>query len=291
MELRQLEHVLAVARHGTFTAAAAALPMAQSALSTSVRNLEAELGVALFERTTRRVELTAAGRVFLPAAGRLVADAGAAREAVAAMAGLSSGRVAIGTLEMLTSVDLPARLAAFRRAHPGIELSVLGLATYPELLERLLAGELDLSFLPLDGAPPVGVSVLAEWRENLVLVAAEDHPLARFDTVRLADLDGATFVDFGASTTLHGAVQRLVAASGIRRRIAGQVSQRSMLLDLVRAGLGVSVVPRPVAERSGLAIVAIVNPVPYWTIVLATRTPRPVNPAAAALAESLLAAG
>jgi DNA-binding transcriptional LysR family regulator len=79
MELRQIEHFLAVVRHGSFTAAAQEIHIVQSALSASVRKLEAELGVPLFERTTRRVMLTEAGRALLPAAHRLLADALAAR--------------------------------------------------------------------------------------------------------------------------------------------------------------------------------------------------------------------
>ncbi|HEY1973700.1 MAG TPA: LysR family transcriptional regulator, partial [Pseudonocardia sp.] len=87
MELRQIEHFLAVAEHGSFTGAARARSIVQSALSTSIRNLERELGSALFERTTRRVTLSEAGQAFLPAAKRVVADADAAVDAVRAVAG------------------------------------------------------------------------------------------------------------------------------------------------------------------------------------------------------------
>ncbi|WSD67549.1 LysR family transcriptional regulator [Streptomyces sp. NBC_01591] len=117
MELRQLRHFMAVVTHGGFTAAARAELIVQSALSTSVRNLERELGAELFDRTGRRVVLTEAGRALLPSARSVLAGTEAAREAVAAVAGLVTGRVRVGTIQTLTCVDLAAELAAYHR--PG----------------------------------------------------------------------------------------------------------------------------------------------------------------------------
>ncbi|MGW1105477.1 LysR family transcriptional regulator [Streptomyces sp. NPDC002540] len=115
MEIRQLRHFMAVVTHGTFTAAARAELIVQSALSTSVRNLERELGAELFDRTGRRVILTEAGRALLPSARSVLAGAQAGRHAVAAVSGLTAGRVRIGTIQTLTCVDLAAELAAYHR--------------------------------------------------------------------------------------------------------------------------------------------------------------------------------
>lgn len=122
MEIRQLRHFMAVITHGSFTAAARAELIVQSALSTSVRNLERELGADLFERTGRRVVLTEAGRALLPSARTVLAGTDAAREAVAAVSGLATGRVRIGTIQTLTCVDLAAELAAFHRLWPGVQI-------------------------------------------------------------------------------------------------------------------------------------------------------------------------
>lgn len=124
MEMRQLRHFVAVVTEGTFTAAARSELIVQSALSTSIRNLERELGADLFDRTGRRVVLTEAGRALLPQARSLLAGADAARDAVAAVAGLTTGRVSIGTIQTLTCVDLPTELEAFHRRLPGIQVSV-----------------------------------------------------------------------------------------------------------------------------------------------------------------------
>src|ERR1700754_2231971 len=125
MELRQVEHFLAMVDHGSFTAGARATQIVQSALSTSIRNLERELGAALFERTTRRVSLSQAGRAFLPSARRVVAETTAAADAVRAVAGLRRGWVAVGTIQWLGPVNLPAELAAFHRSNPDIQINVL----------------------------------------------------------------------------------------------------------------------------------------------------------------------
>ncbi|HEV7184227.1 MAG TPA: LysR family transcriptional regulator, partial [Leifsonia sp.] len=122
MELRQLEHFVTVAEERHFTRAAELLQISQSGLSASIRSLEQELGTSLFIRSTRRVELTTAGQALLGDSVRTLASAAAARNAVAAIRGLVRGRLTIGAEPCLGSVDLPAELAAFRTANPGVEV-------------------------------------------------------------------------------------------------------------------------------------------------------------------------
>jgi DNA-binding transcriptional LysR family regulator len=148
----------------------------QPALSASVRNLERELGAGLFDRTGRRVVLTEAGRALLPQARALLAGAEEARQAVAAVTGLAVGRVAIGTIQTLTCVDLPAELATFHRRFPGVQVSVRD-APVGELAEALRAGELDLAHLVPDaGTLPEGLTPYASWEEELVLITAPGPP-------------------------------------------------------------------------------------------------------------------
>ncbi|NUO42292.1 MAG: LysR family transcriptional regulator [Streptomyces sp.] len=283
MEMRQLRHFMAVVTEGGFTAAARAELIVQSALSTSIRNLERELGADLFDRTGRRVVLTEAGRALLPQARALLAGAEAARDAVAAVAGLAAGRVAIGTIQTLTCVDLPAELAAFHQGFPGIQVSVRD-ATVSELTEALRAGELDLAYLAPDARElPEGLTAYATWHEELVLITAPGHPLARAGRTLIKDLAEEPFVDFRAGTGLETAVRRLAAHCGLERRITCDVTQAGLLVELVRAGIGVAFVPRPIGERAGLPCVEIRQPEPGRTVVLAGRGPRPRNPAAGAL--------
>ncbi|QKV99610.1 LysR family transcriptional regulator [Streptomyces sp. NA02536] len=291
MEIRQLRHFMAVVTEGGFTAAARSELIVQSALSTSIRNLERELGADLFDRTGRRVVLTEAGRALLPQARALLAGARSAREAVAAVAGLHTGRVAIGTIQTLTCVDLPGELAVFHREFPGVQVSVRD-ATVDELTAALRAGELDLAYLAPDARElPEGLTVHATWHEELVLITAPGHPLAAAGRTLISDLAEEPFVDFRAGTGLETAVRRLAAHCGLRRRITCDVTQAGLLVELVRAGIGVAFVPRPIGERAGLPCVTVRQPDPGRTVVLAGRGPRPRNPAAAALLDRLTGRG
>ncbi len=119
MELRQLEHFVAVAEEGHFTRAASRCHISQSALSTSIRSLERELGSPLFVRTTRTVALTDAGRVLLDEARRTLAAAASARESVLAVQGLLRGSLAVGSPPAPGLIDQAALLARFRDRHPG----------------------------------------------------------------------------------------------------------------------------------------------------------------------------
>ncbi|NEC09909.1 LysR family transcriptional regulator [Streptomyces sp. SID7909] len=283
MEIRQLRHFMAVITHGSFTAAARAELIVQSALSTSVRNLERELGAELFDRTGRRVVLTEAGRALLPAARTVLAGTDAARDAVAAVSGLAGGRVRVGTIQTLTCVDLAAELAAFHRLWPGVQIS-LREATTPELVAAVRAGELDLAYLAPDTAElPEGIASFATWHEDLVLITAPGHPLAKAGRTLIKDLADEPFVDFRAGTGLETAVRRLAAHCGLERRITCDVTQIRLLVDLVRAGIGVAIVPRRIGEDAGLPCVTIRQPEPGRTVLLVGRAPRPRNPAAEAL--------
>ncbi|WP_326568842.1 LysR family transcriptional regulator [Amycolatopsis rhabdoformis] len=286
MELRQVEHFLAVVRCGSFTAAAQEVHVVQSALSASIRKLEGELGTPLFERTTRRVELTEAGRALVPAAHRIVADVVAARGEVAAVAGLSSGRVSIGTIQTLTVVDLPAKLGVFRTRYPGVRIQVReGLV--PDLAVAVARGELDLSFLA--GEEPLAgeLTGFAEWTQHLVLLCHSAHRLARRRRVRLAELDDEPFLDFSGSG-IQAMVARRFADAGLRHNRVCEATHMPLLVDLIAAGLGVSIVPEPVAERSGLPFARLEQPAFSRSIHLAGRGPAPTNPAARALLAHLL---
>lgn len=289
MELRQLEHFVAVAQHLSFTRAAREVHVVQSSLSTSVRQLERELGAVLFERTTRKVALTPAGWALLPVAQRILMEARTARKSVAAVTGMLRGAVALGTIQVLTWVDLPVALSRFHRSHPGVDIT-LREAPVNELLDALVAGDLDLACVAHDRTRlPDAVTVLATRDEELVIVAAPGHPLTREQQVRLSDLQGEPFVDFQAGAGLQMVVERLCAEAGLQRRITLAVTQLDLLVSLVRENLGISVVPAPVVRSNHLATIAIAPSAPHRTIALVARASGPTNPAARALLRDLAA--
>ncbi|WP_419998604.1 LysR family transcriptional regulator [Streptomyces boninensis] len=247
MELRQLEYFVAVAEERHFTRAAQRMLVSQSGLSAAVRALERELGAPLFVRTTRSVELTGAGRALLTEASRTLAGARAAREAVAAVQGLLRGSLSVG-VEQCVTVDVGALLVRFRNAHPEVEVR-LRQAGSAVLIDEVAAGRMDLALVTLPGPPPDGARLLPLSREPMVLLCGSDHPLAGASEVKWAELGDATFVDFHTDWGARRLTDEAFAAAGADRRVALEVYDVHTLIDFVRHGLGIAVVPRPIARK------------------------------------------
>jgi DNA-binding transcriptional LysR family regulator len=281
VEFRQLQHFVAVAEECHFTRAARRLHIAQSGLSASIRSLERELGASLFLRNTRQVALTAAGRALLAEARRALAATDAAKAAVAAVQGLLRGSLAIGSLQCLHAVHLPAVLARFASAHPGLEIRMRQGGS-GELTDEVRAGRLDLAFVsrPRRRVDDVVVEPLAS--EPLVLACAPEHPLAARTRVDVPELREERFVDFHPDWGTRDRVDEVLAVAGVERRVALEVTDVHSLLDLVSFGLGVALVPRSFSAKTDrVRFVGLAEPAPTWEIV--TVGGDPTSAAAAAL--------
>ncbi|MDX2847087.1 MULTISPECIES: LysR family transcriptional regulator [Streptomycetaceae] len=283
MELRHLEYFVAVAEEHHFTRAAERLMISQSGLSASVRALEQELGTPLFVRSTRSVELTAAGRALLDEACRTLASVRAAKEAVAAVQGLMRGVLTIGTEQCLAGVDVPALLARFRARHPGVEVR-LRQAGSAALVQDITSGRLDVAFTALSGEAPEGVRLRPITRAPMVLLCHPGHRLAGAETAGWADLGGEEFVDFHPDWGARGLTDRAFAANRVERRVALEVNDVHSLIDLVHHGLGIAVVPQPIARKehaAGLRTVRLAGAEDHiWEVSAALPQEDRVSPAA-----------
>ncbi|WP_329247639.1 LysR family transcriptional regulator [Actinoallomurus sp. NBC_01490] len=285
MELRHLEHFVAVAEEEHFTRAAERLRLAQSGLSASIRSLERELGAPLFVRSTRRVALTEAGRALLAEARRTLASVAAARSAVAAVQGLLRGTVSIGTEQCLAVIDLPTVLSRFRAVHPGVEVR-LRQGGSSGLLEEVRTGGLDLAFVALSGGrAPAGVGLTPLTTEPMMLVCHPGHPLAACEAVDWSALPDEIFVDFHPDWGARQVTDRAFGAAGLERQVAVEVNDVHSLLDFVAADLGVALVPRPIAYKKNKKVVAVPlrATAPEWMVSVAVPSNGPANPATAAL--------
>ncbi|HLR27551.1 MAG TPA: LysR family transcriptional regulator [Ruania sp.] len=281
LDLRRLRHLVTVADVGSFTAAADELGLSQPGLSSSIRRLEEEVGTALLQRAARRAYPTPAGAHLVQAARGILAAATDARAQVRAVAGLQAGELTLGSVQTFTSVDLADLLARFHTEYPGVRIT-LREDTSTGLLRAVAGGEVDLAFVALDEEPlPAGVQAVRRYQEDLVLITGPGSALAERGQVALKDLDGEAFVDFQAGLGLQTVIERVCADAGLRRRIAFGAGQMTMVLALVRHGLGIAIVPRRLAEGSGLPTVGIGDVSRQLALVL--RSPEPANPAAAAL--------
>jgi len=290
VELRHLEYFVAVAEERHFTRAAERLRVAQSGLSASIRALERELDAELFVRHTRRVDLTDAGRALLVEAHRTLASAAAARDAVDAVRGLLRGRLTVGSEQCLGVIDLPPVLAAFRRAHPGVEIR-LRYAGSGHLVEQVRLGRLSLAFVALAGPAPDGVRLLPVTTEEMVLLTHPSHRLAGSSSVKIADLLDEDFVDFSADWGARGINDQMFARHDTDRRLCIEVNDVHTLLDFVHQGLGVALVPAPVTRKpqaAGLHVAALeAADAASWPVSIAIPATAPLGPAAEVLLTSL----
>lgn len=287
MELRQLVYLDAVVRDGGFGRAAAALHVAQPAVSVQIRKLEAELGVTLLARTTRHVVPTHAGELFLARARTVLAELDAARADLARLTGAVIGRVRIGAIQALDPFDLAGALAAFHARHPDVELGLRS-GGVRGLLDDLTHGRIDLALGPAPADLPPDVVAAPLFVDELVLVTAPGHPTAGAHALGLAALRADAFVCLPAGTGLRAALDRHAAAAGFTPRVPFETASLPRLRELVASGLGVALVARSVAEAPGPALaVHDVAPARIWRPVALLHRP-PLGPAAAACRAFLL---
>ncbi|WP_432548863.1 LysR family transcriptional regulator [Kineococcus sp. SYSU DK004] len=267
MDLRQMQYVVTLADERQFTRAAALTGVSQSGLSAAIRSLEDELGTPLFDRTSRRVEPTDAGRALLPHARSLLEQAAAARDAVVRATRQVSGTLRVGAEQCLGLVDVSGLLERFHRRHPQVEVRFDQAGSH-DLLDRLRAGELDVAFVAttdhLGGLPQ---TVLGS--EPLVMLCHPRHPLAARTAVGWDDLDGTDAVDFSTAWGVRPLNDAAFAARGVRRRVRFSVGDVHTLLDLVGRGLGTAVVPRHVAAKpqaARLRALALPADAPEWVV-------------------------
>ncbi|MER6235609.1 LysR family transcriptional regulator [Streptomyces clavifer] len=286
MELRQLEHFVAVAEEQHFTRAAERLAVSQSGLSASVRALEHELRTPLFSRTTRTVRLTEAGQALLVEAERTLAGARAARDAVDAVRGLLRGTLTLGVEQCVAGVSPARLLAVFHREHPHMEIRLRQEGT-SSLLEGVAGGRLDLAFAATVSPPEWRGELLPLAREPMVVLCAPGHRLGQEARVAWTGLHGESFIDFHPDWGPRRAADEAFAAAGVRRTVALEVNDVHSLLELVHEGLGIAVVPHHFCrkqEARGLVVVELDGahrPV-YESVVLLPPS-RAMSPGARAL--------
>src|SRR5579871_2623849 len=192
MILAQIETFLAVARTESFTKAGPQVHRSQSAVSRQIQDLEKMLGVQLFERFGGRVHLTAAGRMLMGDAPRLLRQVENMRQRLRDIAEGTSGEIRIGVTVSVANTFLPQVLATFRRANPSVNLSLLPSQTQT-LLEKLRGNEIDVAVVG-SMVDQADLELCFQVQDELVLVAAPGHPLLDKKLLRPEQLDGVEFI-------------------------------------------------------------------------------------------------
>lgn len=246
MELRHLRYFAAVADTCHFGQAAASLHVAQPALSYAIRQLESELGATLFTRTTRQVALTPAGEYLRTEVVRILAEVDDAVDGVRRIAAGRSGRVRLGLTGIAAFSHLPRIARTVARELPDVDLVIATDMLTPVQCEALRTKTIDLGVL----RPPVigdGIDVHTIEVEPLVLAVAAGHRLAVEPVVSVSDLRAEPFVMYDSRhSAVNDAVTRTCRRSGFAPHRAHEASGTPVLLALVAAGLGVSILPASV---------------------------------------------
>lgn len=253
LSTRQIDAFLALARQRNFTRAAQQCHLSQPAFSALVRTLEEELGLRLFDRSTRHVALTPEGEGFLENAQRIRSEVDQALGAVRDAATLQRGRAAIALLPSLAADWLPPVLASFHATHPGIELDVADVLS-EACIERVASGRADFALAAIRADTPE-LQATPWYSDHFHLVCPPGHPLARQrSAISASDLAAWPFIHLARSTSVRQYLEAALHPQPLRTLM--EVEQLATVAGMVRAGLGISVVPSLTLfhfEQPGLA--------------------------------------
>ncbi len=290
--VKQLRLLSAAARGGSFSAAAEACHITPPAVTMQMQQLEAEVGLARFERNGRGFTLTAAGRELLAAAERIEVVLADCAAGLAALKSLASGRVTVGVVST-AKYFAPQMLAAFARAHPGIDIELV-VGNREETIAALKSGRLDVAIM---GRPPEGIEVESTpiGDHPQVIIAPPDHPLAKQSSILPREIAGETILmrEIGSGTRLM--TEAFLAKHGIKPRIGMEIGSNETIKQAVMAGLGIAfisahTIAAEIDDRRLVVLNVVGLPeIRQWFVVrLAAKR---LMPAARALQDFLVAEG
>jgi len=242
MEIRQLRAFVAIAESGTFTAGAQRVHVTQAAISMQIRQLETETGTRLFVRAPRRVLLTEAGEYLLERARAILREHDAALEELASLTGAHRGRLRLGSASAGVSANpLPQVLKELRKTHPGVETLVVS-GTSAELVQQVLAGELDAAFvsLPVE-ARGIQTELLSE--DYLVAIGSRRHKLAKQKVVSAYALAGEKLILGERGGNTRRLIDQFFDKAGVTLKVSMELSRLAAIKRMVEEDMGVGIVP------------------------------------------------
>jgi DNA-binding transcriptional LysR family regulator len=289
MELRHLRYFVAVAEELHFLRAAQRLHIEQSPLSRAIKELEANLGVRLLERTTRSTRLTRAGEVFLEEARRVLSGFAQARASARAAAKGRKGRLRIGFAEGVAEPRLSGLLARYRAEAGEVDLKITQMSLEQQL-KALHAGSLDagLAFAP---ARRNGIQAEPVWADQVVAVLPSQHPLAKKTQIELKEIAGQPLVLCGGDAGMDRNLQLegVLLATGDLPNVIDHAENQQVQLTLVGAGYGLGLLLAAHAEtiqRPDIVVRPIASPAPLVKTFLLYRTDESSGPVAGFLARA-----
>lgn len=241
-DLQQLQAFIAVAERGSFRAAADQIHLSPPALSRRIEKLESIIGTRLFNRTTRQVELTSIGRVFLERARAAIDDLESAILGISDIAVTRSGRVTVACVPSAAIYFLPQVISGFSAKYPSIRIRVID-ESMSQTLQSVLAGESDfgIGFMPtlMPEIAFEGIHI-----DPFVIAMRHDHPLAKRQSVNWSQIESEQLISVARSSGNRQLLDDVMSKAGLKPNYAFEVSHIGTLLGMVEAGLGIAAVPR-----------------------------------------------
>jgi len=286
-DLQQLQAFIAVAERGSFRAAAEEIALSQPALSRRIDKLESIIGTRLFNRTTRQVELTSIGRVFLERARVAIDDLELAILGISDIASTRSGRVTVACVPSAATYFLPQVIRSFSARYPAIRIRVID-ESMNQTLQSVLAGESDFGIGFMNTLMPE-IAFEGILDDPFVLAVRQDHPLAQRQSVSWAKIESEQLISVARSSGNRQLVDDVMSKAGLNPHYAFEVSHIGTLLGMVEAGLGIAAVPRTAlpAQPSQVVGLPLRNPAISRRLGLLRKQGTALRPAAAMFHEHL----
>ncbi|MGQ3178865.1 MAG: LysR family transcriptional regulator [Variovorax sp.] len=288
--LRQIRAFLAVAEAGAFARAAERMHLSPSALSTLVKELEEQIGLRLFYRSTRVVQLTEAGAEFLPLARKALEDLEAAVAGSRALAEVKRGRVTVAASIVIAATLLPWVIQSFQQRHPGIQC-ILKDGFEETIRDQVRRGEVDLGVGTLVEGEP-GLTEVTLYQDHLVALVPDGHPLAERGAVTWRELAKHPLISLSDQSPSRALADAAFDSVGLRPVPAHVATFSSTLISMVAAGMGVAALPvnvRQLSRRTGVQTRMLVRPTVKRNMGVYSRSDAELTPAANAFLKHMQA--
>ncbi|KKK36377.1 LysR family transcriptional regulator [Mesobacillus campisalis] len=287
MELKDLHYFTEVVNYRGFTKAAANTFVSQPTLSKSIKKLEVDLGVELFERSTRKLELTDAGEIVYSQAMKILTITDELKILLDDLRNLPTGTIKIGIPPLIGTLFFPSIAKSFGEQYPEVSLKLIELGA--KRIEHLVEeGEVDVGIVVLP-ADSTKFNVNPFRKEDFMLYTSACHPFAKKEGIELEELKAEKFILFNREFALHHLIIKRCQEAGFLPDIAYESSQWDLIAELVAASLGITLLPKSIYEKMDKnAVVTIpLHDPPIWELGIITKKDRYQSHAVKALIEFL----
>ena len=248
MDIRQIEYFVEVAKQLSFTKAAATLHVSQPSISKAIQNFEAELGVPLFYRSSKRLELTDAGQAVLINSMQVLESFQNLRSELTDLMQLKKGQIRIGIPPIVGAEFFSKLISVYKEQHPYIEILLTEVGT-KRIREEIETGELDIGLVCSVTSTNENLETIRFLKDPLQLIVHESHPLAQKHSVTMADLASEAFIIYRKDFILFDRIIEECKNHGFYPTIACETTQKDLFIEMVQAKLGIALLPQKIAEK------------------------------------------